>query len=66
MGRLQLDEALERAEVIAEVQIAGGLNAGKHQFGKRGHLDPHGLLMEARGLIATSARRRKGRLTRRS
>ena len=34
MGRLHLDEALERAEVIAEVQIAGRLHAGEHEFGR--------------------------------
>ncbi len=29
---LQLDEALDGAEIIAEMQIAGRLHAGKHQF----------------------------------
>jgi hypothetical protein len=32
---LQLDEALDGAEIIAEMQIAGGLYAGKNQFLKR-------------------------------
>ena len=32
---LQLDEALDGAEIIAEMQIAGRLHAGKHPFLKR-------------------------------
>ncbi len=32
---LQLDEALDRAEIVAEVQVAGRLHAGKHQFLER-------------------------------
>ena len=34
---LQLDEALDGAEVVAKVQIAGRLHAGKHQF-LEGHI----------------------------
>ena len=29
---LQFDEALDRAEIVAEVQVAGRLDAGKNQF----------------------------------
>ena len=29
---LQLDEALDGAEIVAEMQVAGRLHAGKHQF----------------------------------
>ena len=32
---LQLDEALDGAEIIAEMQVAGRLHAGKHPFLKR-------------------------------
>ncbi len=34
-GNLQLDEALYGAEIVAEMQIAGRLHAGKHPFLKR-------------------------------
>src|SRR6185437_7875546 len=37
IGFLHLDEALDRAEIIAEVQIAGRLDAGKHALGKLRH-----------------------------
>ena len=37
MRLLHLDEALDRAEIIAEVQIARRLNAGKHALGKLRH-----------------------------
>jgi hypothetical protein len=39
MGRLHLDEALERAQIITKMQIAGRLHAGKHQLGELRHQD---------------------------
>jgi hypothetical protein len=40
MRLLHLDEALDRAKIIAEVQIARRLNAGKHPLGKLRHCRP--------------------------
>ena len=37
MRLLHLDEALDRAKIITEVQIARRLNAGKHALGKLRH-----------------------------
>ena len=38
MRRLHLDEALQRAEIIAEMQVAGRLHAGKYAFGEVRHV----------------------------
>jgi hypothetical protein len=38
--RLQGDEALDGAEVVAEMQVAGGLDPGEHALGEGRH---HGL-----------------------
>src|SRR5436309_600958 len=40
MRLLHLDETLQRAEIIAEVQIAGRLHAGEHAFGDFFHVGP--------------------------
>ena len=34
---LQLDEALDRAEIVAEMQVPGRLHAGKHPLLERRH-----------------------------
>ena len=34
---LHLDETLDGAEIVAEVQIAGRLDAGEDEFVERGH-----------------------------
>ena len=39
---LQLDEALDGAKIIAEMQVAGRLHAGKHAFLKRHWFGLHG------------------------
>jgi len=39
--RLEFDESLDRAEVIPEVKVSGGLNAGEYPLVEGGHLsDP--------------------------
>src|SRR5579862_2330250 len=35
VAALQLDEAFDGAEVVAEMQVAGGLHPGEHQFLER-------------------------------
>jgi len=37
MGLLQLDEAHDGAEIVAEMEIAGRLHPGEHAWGKGGH-----------------------------
>ena len=38
MGLLQLDEFDDGAEIVAKMQIAGGLHAGKDALGEAGHV----------------------------
>ena len=38
VGLLQLDEFDDRAEIVAKMQIAGGLHAGKDALGEAGHV----------------------------
>jgi hypothetical protein len=56
--RLHLDEALQRAEIIAEVQIAGRLHAGEYAFGELRHIPLRTLEMVS-GLMTMRGRRRK-------
>ena len=44
---LQRDELHHGAEIVAEVQVAGGLHAGEHAGLLRCHASP---LLQARGL----------------
>jgi hypothetical protein len=48
MGLLHLDEALQRAEIVAQMQIPGRLYAGEHQFRKFRHFGPRRVLDEPR------------------
>ena len=66
MRLLHLDEALDRAEIIAEVQIAGRLNAGKHALGKLRHRRSLEVRDVRAALMATRAEPRKGGERRRS
>jgi hypothetical protein len=60
MRRLHLDEPLERAEVIAEMQVAGGLHAGKDALREWGHGREQFPLEVGYGLMATPKPTRKG------
>ena len=59
MGRLHLDEAFQCAKVIAEVQVAGRLDAGEHAFGKSSHFLEPLISLELRRLMATRRAARK-------
>src|SRR6185437_12435876 len=61
MRLLHLDEALDRAEIVAEVQIAGRLNAGKHALGKLRHVFRLGSEPEGRPLWQCGGSRARGR-----
>src|SRR5262245_52392745 len=43
VARLELDEAADRAEIVAEVKVAGWLDAGKDKRLEGGHEYPRGL-----------------------
>src|ERR1700733_1241563 len=58
--RVQVDEPLDRAKIVAEVQIACRLNAGKHALGKLRHLRPVRAGIIGAALMATPAGARKG------
>ena len=60
MRRLHLDEALERAEIIAEMQVAGRLHAGKDALRELGHGRKQFPLEEGYELMATPKPTRKG------
>ena len=62
VGRLQLDEALDGAEIVAEMQVAGGLDARKDPGCEVGHV----ILFARRGGFMTEATKpRKGQVRRR-
>ena len=60
MRLLHLDEALDRAEIIAEVQIARRLDAGKHALGKLRHRRPPRPGIVRAALMATGAEAAQG------
>ena len=62
MRLLHLDEALDRAKIVAEVEIACRLNAREHAFGKLRHRRPlQDLDFMRAALMATPRTARKGR-----
>src|SRR5262249_23064345 len=52
---LQLDEPLDRAEIVAEVQVAGRLHAGKDEM-----LERHGFTLQFAGCMPWRLPRGKG------